>query len=52
MFQGDYIEQQGIRWIRPEETLKRDRKDSESDKAWDQKEKSGPREQKFLELHP
>ena len=43
MFQDDYIEQQGARWIRPEETLKRDPKDSESHKASTQKKNQDER---------
>ena len=47
MFQDDYIKQQGVRWIRPEETLKRDPKDSESHKATTQKKNQGERIKHF-----
>ena len=47
MFQDDYIEQQGVRWIRLEETLKRDPKYSESHKATMQKKNQGERIKHF-----
>ena len=47
MFQDDYIEQQGVRWVRPEETLKRDPKDSESHKATTQKKNQDERIKHF-----
>lgn len=47
VFQDDYIEQQGVRWISPEETLKRDPKDSELHKAWAQKKTQDWENKKF-----